>query len=209
MRAAVPVAARMCPHVFVADHVDEVVSPDAVLLALPSRCAMTNVGAMLAAAHGRLIAYARRRLRDPDQAGDVVQETMMRVIEQHQRQGIDQPLAYAFRVADSVIYAGARGARRSYEPVDVDLVCDMPLPDTLLDYRQRFERFERALATLPPQRRTAFIKRHIDGQSRAEIAADMGISVEAVKKHLVRAMIDLSGCIDDDGLLPSRPGPRA
>lgn len=170
---------------------------------------MTDVGMVLAAAHGRLIAYARRRLRDPDQAGDVVQETVMRVIEQDRRQGIDQPLAYAFRVADSVIYRGARRASQPYEPVDVELACDLPLPDELLDYRQRFDRFERALATLPVQRRTAFVKRHLDGQSRTEIAADMGISVEAVKKHLVRAMIDLAGCIDDDGGPLRRPGARA
>jgi RNA polymerase sigma-70 factor (ECF subfamily) len=170
---------------------------------------MTDAGAVLAAAHDRLIAYARRRLRDPEQAGDVVQETVMRVIEQDRRQGIDQPLAYAFRVADSVIYAGARRARQPFEPIDVELACDLPLPDELLDYRQRFDRFERALALLPAQRRTAFVKRHLDGQSRAEIAADMGISVEAVKKHLVRAMIDLAGCIDDDGRLPRRSAARA
>ncbi len=164
---------------------------------------MSDVGGLLSAAQARLLAYARRRLRDPEQAGDVVQETMMRVIEQHGRSCIDQPVAYAFRVVDSVIYGRARHARHVHEPIDADLVCDRPLPDELLDYRQRFTRFERALAAIPAQRRTAFVKRHIDGKSRGEIAEEMGISIEAVKKHLVRAMADLAGCLDD------APPPRA
>lgn len=167
---------------------------------------MSDVGAVLAAAQPRLLAYARRRLRDPEQAGDVVQETMMRVIEQDRRQRIEQPVAYAFRVADSVIFGQAQRTRHVHEPVDLELACDLPLPDELLDYRQRFARFERALAALPPLRRTVFVKRHIDGLSRAEIAADLGLGLEAVKKHLVRAMIDLAGCVDDDGQPPRRPG---
>ncbi|MBB3474140.1 RNA polymerase sigma factor [Sphingomonas sp. BK345] len=170
---------------------------------------MSDVGAALAAAQPRLLAYARRRLRDPEQAGDVVQEAMMRVIEQDQRQRIEQPVAYAFRVTDSVIFGQAQRARHVHEPVDVELACDLPLPDELLDYRQRFARFERALAALPPLRRTVFVKRQIDGLSRAEIAADLGLGVEAVKKHLVRAMTDLAGCVDDDGRPARRPGSLA
>ncbi|MBY9062034.1 sigma-70 family RNA polymerase sigma factor [Sphingomonas yunnanensis] len=167
---------------------------------------MSDVGTVLAAAQPRLLAYVRRRLRDPDQARDVVQETVVRVIEQEGRQRIEQPVAYAFRVADSVIYGQAQRAHTVHEPVDAELACDLPLPDELLDYRQRFARFERALAALPPLRRAVFVKRHIDGLSRSEIAGDLGLSLEAVKKHLVRAMVDLAGCVDDDGRSARRAG---
>ncbi|MGC6766824.1 RNA polymerase sigma factor [Escherichia coli] len=42
------------------------------------------------------------------------------------------------------------------------------------------------------------MQRHLDGKSRAEIAEALGLSLESVKKHLVRAMIDLAECGDLD-----------
>ncbi len=172
-------------------------SPIPVEPALPAKDArVSGTAAALTTGYVRLLAYARKRLRDPAQAEEVVQETMLRVIEQDRRQTIEQPLAYAFRVTDSVVYATARGGARLHEPIDPDLVCDAPLPDATLDYRQRLARFEAVLATLPPQRRTVFVKRHVEGKSRGEIAEELGLGIEAVKKHLVRAMIDLADVAD-------------
>lgn len=155
---------------------------------------------LLAEHRTRLTAYVRKRLRDPEQADDIVQETFVRVVEQERKQRIEQPLAYAFRVADSILYAGARKAGGQTEPLDADIACELPLPEEVLDYRRRLARFEATLATLPPLRRDVFVKRHLDGKSRGEIAEELGLSLEAVKKHLVRAMIDLAACGDLDAL---------
>lgn len=162
---------------------------------------MTGSVAWVAEGRERLLTYVRRRIREPEQAEDIVQEAIMRVIEQERKQVIEQPLAYAFRVADSVIHGRARRVVPDGGPVDVELACALPLADEVLDYRQRFARFQGALVTLPPQRRAVFVERHLEGKSRTQIAEEMNISVEAVKKHLVRAMVDLAGCIDD---LPAR-----
>jgi len=158
---------------------------------------MTGPAAWMVAGRDRLLTYVRRRIREPEQAEDIVQEAIMRVMEQERKQVIDQPLAYAYRVADSVIYARARHVPVDHGPVDPDLACDLPLADEVLDYRRRFDRFRAVLATLPPQRRAVFTERHLEGKPRQQIADEMGLSVEAVKKHLVRAMIDLAGCADD------------
>lgn len=159
---------------------------------------MSDAAAGLSGGLTRLRNYVRKRMRDPAQVEDVVQETLVRVIEQERRQVIEHPLAYAYRVADSVILAGARKAAREAELDPLELVCDSPLADEVLDYRQRLARFEAALARLTPQRRAVFRMRHIDGKSRQEIAAELCLSVEAVKKHLVRAMADLSLSLRDD-----------
>ncbi|MFT3964282.1 MAG: sigma-70 family RNA polymerase sigma factor [Sphingobium sp.] len=156
----------------------------------------------------RLAAYVRRRLREPDMTEDVVQETVMRVIEQDRKRVIEQPLAYAFRVADSIIHAGAR--RKTHVDLNeyADLMCDLPLADEVLDYRQRMTRFQAALDRLTPQRRLVFTKRHLEGKSRQEIADELNLSVEAVKKHLVRAMVDLSHVVEEDAVPVSQETKR-
>ncbi len=146
----------------------------------------------------RLRGYIAKRLRDPERTEDVLQETMARVIEQERRQVIEHPMAYACRVADSVIFAQARANVTRIEIDTLDLVCEQPLPDTVLDYRQRLARFEAALARLTPLRRTVFRLRHLDGKSRQEIAEELDLSLEAVKKHLVRAMADLARSLGND-----------
>lgn len=159
---------------------------------------MSNAATQLAGGLTRLKSYIRKRMRDPEQVEDVVQETLVRVMEQERRQVIEHPLAYAFRVADSVILAGARKSARETELDQLELICQLPLADEVLDYRQRLGRFEAALARLTPQRRTVFRMRHIDGKSRPEIAEELNLSVEAVKKHLVRAMADLTISLGND-----------
>lgn len=157
---------------------------------------MSAAAAHLTAAMGRLAAYVRRRLREPSDTEDVVQETIMRVIEQDRKRVIEQPLAYAFRVADSVIHARTRSRAHADLDDHADLMCELPLADEILDYRQRMIRFEAALSQLTPQRRAVFMKRHLEGKSRQEIAEETGLSLEAVKKHLVRAMVELAQVVE-------------
>ena len=140
----------------------------------------------------RLKGYASRRMRDTSQVEDVVQEALLRIVEQMSRTTIENPLAYAYRVLDSVIYAQHRKAPVIHDPVDEQIVCDQPLVDEQVEYRERFRQFAGRLSDMPPLRRQVFVMRHIDGLSRDAIAVRLGLSVEAVKKHLVRAMSDLA-----------------
>lgn len=153
---------------------------------------MTDIVSHLKAHERKLLAYIHRRCRDASLAEDVMQETLLRVMEQGRKTEITQPLAYAYRVADSVIFAQARKRKLETGIDDADFECAAPLADEMLDYKQRMAIFQTALAALPPMRRTVFIKRYLEGKSRQAIATEMGLSLEAVKKHLVRAMADLA-----------------
>lgn len=126
-----------------------------------------------------------------------MQETLLRVIEQSRKNRIDQPVAYAYRVADSVIFAQARKQKRETGIGDADFESAAPLADETLEYKQRTVIFEKALSGLTPMRRAVFVKRYLDGKSRQAIATEMGLSLEAVKKHLVRAMADLATATQD------------
>jgi RNA polymerase sigma-70 factor (ECF subfamily) len=118
-------------------------------------------------------------------------------MQQSRKQEITSPLAYAYRVADSLIYAQVRKDRREERLGDRDYGCDLPIADKILEHKQRVAIFESALFRLSPVRRDIFIRRHMDGQSRQEIAESLGISLEAVKKHLVRAMAELAVVMDE------------
>ena len=140
----------------------------------------------------KLLSYIARRRGDPSTSEDILQETLLTVIEQSRKQEISNPLAYAYRVADSLIFSQARRGRREEAIGEDDFECELPLADEVLEHKQRAEIFEAVLRRLSPVRREVFIRRHLDGQSRQEIADAMRLNVESVKKHLVRAMADLT-----------------
>ncbi len=145
----------------------------------------------------KLLGYIARRHGDPSRAEDILQETLLTLMQQSRKQDIANPVAYAYRVADSLIYAQARRDRREQGLGEADdYGCDLPLADEVLEHKQRVVVFQGALNRLSPVRREIFVRRHMDGQSRQTIADGLGMSLEAVKKHLVRAMVELAGAMD-------------
>jgi len=144
----------------------------------------------------RLLAYISRRNRNPANSEDILQETLLRLVEQSEKREIDDPMAYAYRVADSIIFALARKRRLEIELGDADFASNVPAGDDVLEYKQRTAMFRDALLALPRVRREVFVKRHLEGKSRQHIADELGLTVEGVKKHLVRAMAELSYVFD-------------
>jgi RNA polymerase sigma-70 factor (ECF subfamily) len=144
----------------------------------------------------RLLAYISRRDRNPSSSEDVLQETLLRLLEQTRKKTIDDPMAYAYRIADTVIFARARQRRRETELGDLDFECTAPRGDQVLEYRQRMALFRDALLAMTPVRRAVFVKRHLEGKSRGQIAEEMNLSLEGVKKHLLRAMVELTSLND-------------
>lgn len=157
---------------------------------------MRDVLAELRPHESKLLRYIGKRHRNPTQAEDILQETLLTVMQQSRKQDITSPLAYAYRVADSLIYSQVRRDRREEALGDEDYGCELPLADEVLEHKQRVAIFEAALLRLSPVRREIFIRRHMDGQSRQEIADALDMNLEAVKKHLVRAMVELAGVMD-------------
>lgn len=156
---------------------------------------MTDAVSVLKAHESKLLAYIARRSRGAVQPEDILQETLLRVMEQSRKGEIAQPLAYAYRVADSILFAEARKGQLETGLGDADFDSGQPPADEVLEHKQRTAIFARALAGLPAMRRAVFVRRHVERKSRQEIADEFGISLEAVKKHLVRAMADMTRAI--------------
>lgn len=150
-----------------------------------------------------LRAYIRRKLTDPADTEDLVQEVFARILARDSAQAVQNLSGYAFQVADSVLvdHARRRGVRQAsvHEPFeagehdgqDVDV-------ERIVLGRLTLQAAAAAVQTLPERTRTVFVLHRLEGRRYREIADQLGISVSAVEKHMVRAVESLTRVLGDD-----------
>ena len=139
-----------------------------------------------------LVRFVARRTGDWALAEDVVQDTVVKMIEYSERAGIADPGALAYRVAENLIRDHYRGPRnKPYALLDDSLEDAAPGAETQLMDRQRLALVQRVIAAMPAKRREVLTRRRIQGESLEEIGRAMGLSPAAVEKNLVRALAQL------------------
>lgn len=158
---------------------------------------------------------ARDRTSDVD---DLLQELWLKLAAAPPSGPIAEPIAYLYRMADNLIHdrrrANARRERRdaawSAAATTVPDVSDEPSAERVLLARERLRRIEQALAALGERSAAIFRRFRVDGVSQKLIAAEQGISLSAVEKHLQRAyravMAVQAGEADADAPVPRRRG---
>jgi RNA polymerase sigma factor (sigma-70 family) len=155
-----------------------------------------GLGAVLADKHAILARYVRVRLRNDEAVEDVLQELWLKV--QTVDSGpIAEPMAYLYRMAENLVLDRKRAEQRraardhnwtEHRADGGDLSADTaPSPERIVVARDYLRRVDARLAQLPD--RTVFVFRavRIDKRLQKELAAELGISVSAVEKHLQRA----------------------
>jgi RNA polymerase sigma factor (sigma-70 family) len=143
--------------------------------------------------YNALRAFIRGLTNDNAVADDVLQETLLRTSKSAQYSELDNPLAYMITVAKSVLYDHQRKklpASVDWQTEELEAANDS-LENTYHN-AQKLAFIETVLSDMSPLRREVFILRRVDGLSRDEIANTLNLSVEAVKKHLTRAMVELT-----------------
>lgn len=63
---------------------------------------------------------------------------------------------------------------------------------------ERIEKIKQVLKTLPPQCRTVFTMSCLDGKKYKEIADELGISVNTVKSHVMKAYRDIRAQVGEE-----------
>ncbi|WP_255263667.1 sigma-70 family RNA polymerase sigma factor [Pseudomonas aegrilactucae] len=133
-------------------------------------------------------------------AQDVLHDAFIRYLLADRQTRIEQPNAYLRRVAQSVLIDHFRQTGRFCsldEPEGLAIANDSlgehftPSPEHLLDMRQRLEALQRIIDFLPPRCREVFWLARIEGHKQLDIARILGISLSAVERHLIRALLDL------------------
>lgn len=146
-----------------------------------------------------LLASIRRQTRCIDLANEVLHEALMRYVLIPDRETIFRPQAYLSTVVRSVLVDHTREAAR-FVRVDPSIAPDgfledatgsAPSAEHLIDLHQRLVLAQQVIARLPPRCREVFWMFRIDGLPQAQIAQLLGISVNMVERHVLRAMLDL------------------
>lgn len=178
-----------------------------------------NLESQLPALRLRLIRHARYALHDDGLAEDLVQDTLIAVVEQHAgRRGESSLLTWAtailkHKVADwyrsptrkRMVYFGADDdndddidALYSPDGAYVEPVPAWQQPDNRTEQRQMMTVLERCVSCLPRQTGRVFMMREWLGFETAEICERLGVSAENCRTILHRARMSLRDCMQRD-----------
>ena len=147
-------------------------------------------------AHRReLQAYLTDKLRDPDMAAELTQETFLRYAERRQsgRGAVAHERSYLYRTAHNLAIDHVRKqARQRTDALAHDdlarLPADSPSPESATDQRRKLERLRAAIEALPERTRQVFVLARLEGLTHRQVADRLEISESSVQKHLAKAL---------------------
>lgn len=151
-----------------------------------------------------LLRYMRRRVRDPETAADLTQETFSRMMVYRDATHIADRWLLMYRIAHNLVLEHQRAGYRHRVGYHVSLDDIEPLSaneppvDKIVDARNTVDLLlKRTIAELPPKCQLAFVLNRIDGLTYPQVAARMGISVKMVEKHIARALSACRAAVGD------------
>lgn len=180
------------------DTLDEI--PDESLLVLYANGDPDAARILTARLAPRVLGYAARLLSDRAEAEDVTQEAMLRLwrVAPDWRRGEAQVSTWLYRVVTNLC-TDLQRARRRRPGVALDEAPDVaasgPSVEAGMMAADRAAALDQALAALPERQRQAVVLRHIESLSNPEIAAIMGLGVEAVESLTARGKRSLTAIL--------------
>ena len=136
--------------------------------------------------HARLRNFIRRRVPDPSDAEDILQDVFAALVEANRLlMPIDHVTGWLYRVARNRII----DLFRARAPESLELEDLLPSPDAgpEAEYARALllDALEEAIAELPPEQRDVFVAHELEGRSFKDIAAATGVGVNTLlsRKH--------------------------
>ena len=158
----------------------------------------------------KVIARYVKRAEDVD---DLAQEAFLKAYMAEFNEEIAKPRAYLIQVARNLAVDEMR--RRIKKPTDPleDFEESIVLLDERsgraeerLDAQRKLAIIAGALASLPPECRTAFLMRKMDGLRVKEVARRLDLSVSAVEKRVARSLVLINAWLIQQGHDPAEFG---
>ncbi len=139
---------------------------------------------------GDLLRYLRRRVKNDTDALDLAQESFLRFIRLAKPDQVNNPEAYLFRIAGNLLWEHQL-RERSFVGQEASDECAMAeeTPFDLAVSAEEASCLHLALMELPATRRAVLVLHLRDGLTYAQIAAQIGVSVSMVKKHIAKGLV--------------------
>ena len=193
------------------------VSADAAVIAVSStRISFTGAGTLqreqelgrfLAEVEKRALRIAEISIRDRDEAHDLVQNAMIKLVRKYSDRGNDEWTPLFYRILQNGVRDWHRRqavrnrvmvwtGRSRDEDGNYDYVSAAPdpagrTPDEQLQNREAMQALETAVRELPARQKEAFMLRTFEGLDVRDTAVAMGCSEGSVKTHYSRAVHSL------------------
>jgi RNA polymerase sigma factor (sigma-70 family) len=140
----------------------------------------------------RLRSFIRRRVADPRDAEDVLQDVFRALVEANRLlMPIDHVTGWLFRVARSRITDLFRA--RTEEPLELEDLLPSPHagPEEAYARGVLLEALEQAIGELPAEQRAVFIAHELEGRSFKEISAATGVGINTLLSRKRYAVLRL------------------
>jgi RNA polymerase sigma-70 factor (ECF subfamily) len=137
--------------------------------------------------------YLARSTGSPHDAEDLAQEVYLRLARMRSVSGISDTRAFVFRTAKNLLRDRLRRRRTRGRWLERDATCRFEAPDYTSEPSLELESIEMmrglrcVLGRLKSSTRIAFLRYRVDERAQGEIAAELGVSVSMVEKHVKSA----------------------
>jgi RNA polymerase sigma factor (sigma-70 family) len=164
-----------------------------------------QISEIVAEERSRLRNFIRRRVPDPSDAEDIVQEVFYELVEANRLlMPIDHVTGWLFRVArnritdlfrkkKSVPFSGAATEDEEGEVLQIEDLLPSPDagPEALYFRNVLLDELEFALGELPGEQREVFVAHELEGRSFKEMAGETGLSVNTLLSRKRYAVLHL------------------
>jgi len=182
---------------------------------LLSTAAMTEqdrqISEIVAGQRSRLRNFIRRRVPDPADAEDIVQEVFYELVEANRLlMPIEHVTGWLFRVARNRVtdlfrkkqpepFSDAAVEAEEGEPLRFEDLLPSPDagPDALYVHGVLLEELEQAIAELPREQREVFLAHEVEGRSFKELSAETGVNINTLLARKRYAVLHLRERLQD------------
>lgn len=163
----------------------------------PSRNYLHARNAFLSQAHASFDCSLRRFFARKgvarDEIADLTQEVYLRLARRPDVATIRSAQAFVFVTAANLVHdrfrrKSTRGAQLSFEDEDQEIAAEGTDPQKEVECTQQLRLVLSAIHSLKPATQRAFLGHRLRGQSYAELAHELGVSVSMIEKHMICAI---------------------
>jgi RNA polymerase sigma factor (sigma-70 family) len=157
--------------------------------------------------YGELLRFLRRRTSGSQEAEDVAQESVFKLLRYRESASVSEWRRLLYRIAVNSAHDRFRDSRRHRAIAQAvaeapEAIASERLPDEFAAHQQRLARLRRAILQLPPKRQRVCLLRFAQGMTNAQIARRCGVSVKTVEKHLTKGLAALRREVGDSAADP-------